>query len=152
MNFIPKSYWNLNYKLFSTEVWIVRTCPYLFFIAVILLCYGDISALDYYSFPLSDLCPLTDDYMSRVALRLFDAAAARQAEVKYHSLDCYDWTDVCRKIGVSSFPTVRVYHEGDYSEYAGPTSVEGFTRLGFLWVLTSNDSYSLWFVCGSQWD
>ncbi|KAF6025532.1 TXNDC16 [Bugula neritina] len=77
------------------------------------------------------------DYMSRVALRLFDAAAARQAEVKYHSLDCYDWTDVCRKIGVSRFPTVRVYHEGDYSEYAGPTSVEGFTRLGFLSQFTA---------------
>ena len=38
----------------------------------------------------------------------------------YARVDCFDWTDVCKKYNISSYPTLRVYRKGKQPvEYKG---------------------------------
>ena len=36
------------------------------------------------------------------------------------AVDCYDWTDVCGKQNITSYPTIRIYKKGQgYTTYRG---------------------------------
>ena len=48
-------------------------------------------------------------------LRAYGEAANTLHEEGIHPLtrvDCFDWTDVCAKYDVKSYPTIRVYRKG----------------------------------------
>jgi hypothetical protein len=40
-------------------------------------------------------------------------------------MDCYDWTDTCRKVNISTYPTVHIYRKGhERVEYHGMLSAK----------------------------
>ena len=75
---------------------------------------------------------IADDHRNRFILRLFNEAAGQLKDQKLEMLDCYDWTDVCKKINVNSFPTIRSYKKGKHLDYKGPQSINSFKRLAAL--------------------
>lgn len=63
---------------------------------------------------------------------MYSKAAEQLPDHKLSILDCYDWTDVCKKINVTQFPTIKMYKSGQSYTYNGPLSVGGLTRLAKL--------------------
>jgi hypothetical protein len=54
-----------------------------------------------------------DDPVSMAFLRSYSEAAMSEAETtSLTRVNCFDWTDVCAKQKVYSFPTLRVYQFG----------------------------------------
>lgn len=70
---------------------------------------------------------LSFDARNQIVLRIFAKAAELLAEENLFPLaavECYDWTDVCAKVGISVYPTVRVYRaDMEPVSYDGPLSV-----------------------------
>ena len=75
---------------------------------------------------------ITDDHRNRLVLRLYNDAAAHLPDHRLHVLDCYDWTDVCKKINVTQFPTIRIYKKGSFLPYKGPLSKDSFIKMAHL--------------------
>ncbi|XP_067938657.1 thioredoxin domain-containing protein 16-like isoform X2 [Watersipora subatra] len=69
------------------------------------------------------------DYRNRMVLRLYNEAAANLTKGTLSILDCYDWTDVCKKMNIAEFPTIRMYKRGKHVTYSGPLSVPGFIKM-----------------------
>ena len=51
----------------------------------------------------------------------------------FAAVDCFDWTDVCGKVGVNSYPTVRVYRKGrETVTYRGMLSQQAMVDTALL--------------------
>jgi hypothetical protein len=53
------------------------------------------------------------DARCQVFLPVFDDAAselAHNGHISMAAIDCFDWTDVCQKANISSYPTILIYH------------------------------------------
>lgn len=58
-------------------------------------------------------------------------------------VNCYDWTDVCQKENITTYPTLRVYRNGQRQDYNDVLDKDVVIRMIRLWVLhaLSNHSY-----------
>lgn len=72
---------------------------------------------------------VSDDARSRYITRLYDSVAADISNKQLAALDCYDWTDVCQRLKVYQYPSIRVFHGGKSYNYTGPYSKESLMRL-----------------------
>ncbi|TFY68678.1 hypothetical protein EVJ58_g843 [Rhodofomes roseus] len=54
-----------------------------------------------------------------------EAAGALKEIVKLAKVDCVDQADLCSANGIQGYPTLRVYRQGDYSDYTGPRKADG---------------------------
>lgn len=67
----------------------------------------------------------TVDARSRLFLHYYEEAAKMlekfQKDVEENHplvrLNCYDWTDICLKENITTYPTVRIYRSGQSQEY-----------------------------------
>lgn len=67
------------------------------------------------------------DARNHIVLRIFAKAAellAKENLFPLAAVECYDWTDVCAKVKISAYPTIRVYRASmEPVSYDGPLSV-----------------------------
>ena len=57
----------------------------------------------------------TVDVRSMAFLRLYVDASkelAEQSSFPFARVECFDWTDVCAKENITSYPTIRVFRKG----------------------------------------
>ncbi|KAI0660987.1 protein disulfide isomerase [Cubamyces menziesii] len=53
------------------------------------------------------------------------ATALKEKGIKLAKVNCVDEADFCQSNGVQGYPTLRVYRNGDYSDYSGPRKADG---------------------------
>lgn len=53
-----------------------------------------------------------------------EASAAAHSSVFLADVNCSDEEDLCKEIGVSGYPTIKVYKDGEVTDYNGGRSVE----------------------------
>jgi hypothetical protein len=86
--------------------------------------------------PLMVLFYVIFDGRSEVTLSLFSEAAIDLEPGNMAAINCYDWTDVCQRANISSYPTIRIYHSSDQppAEYSGFLSKSAFVSTIKLWM------------------
>ncbi|KAI0921126.1 hypothetical protein AcW1_004792 [Taiwanofungus camphoratus] len=53
------------------------------------------------------------------------ATALKDKKIKLSKVDCVDQADLCQANGIQGYPTLRVYRNGDYTDYTGPRKADG---------------------------
>ncbi|TCD69677.1 protein disulfide-isomerase precursor [Steccherinum ochraceum] len=53
------------------------------------------------------------------------ATALKEKNIKLAKVNCVDEADFCQANGIQGYPTLRVYRNGEYSEYTGPRKADG---------------------------
>ncbi|KAI0677617.1 protein disulfide isomerase [Trametes maxima] len=53
------------------------------------------------------------------------ATALKEKNIKLAKVNCVDEADFCQSNGIQGYPTLRVYRNGEYSEYSGPRKADG---------------------------
>ncbi|KAF8914643.1 protein disulfide isomerase [Mucidula mucida] len=53
------------------------------------------------------------------------ATALKEKNIKIAKVDCVDQADLCQANGISGYPTLRVYKNGEPSDYQGPRKADG---------------------------
>ncbi|KAF9057611.1 disulfide isomerase [Panaeolus papilionaceus] len=53
------------------------------------------------------------------------ATALKDKGIKIAKVDCVDEADLCQSKGVQGYPTLKVYRNGEATEYAGPRKADG---------------------------
>ncbi|KIP03072.1 hypothetical protein PHLGIDRAFT_95218 [Phlebiopsis gigantea 11061_1 CR5-6] len=53
------------------------------------------------------------------------ATVLKEKDIKLAKVNCVDEADMCQKNGVQGYPTLRVYRNGEHTQYSGPRSAEG---------------------------
>ncbi|KAI0335464.1 protein disulfide isomerase [Cubamyces sp. BRFM 1775] len=53
------------------------------------------------------------------------ATALKEKGIKLAKVNCVDEADFCQSNGIQGYPTLRVYRNGDYSDYSGPRKADG---------------------------
>ncbi|TFK89825.1 protein disulfide isomerase [Polyporus arcularius HHB13444] len=53
------------------------------------------------------------------------ATALKEKNIKLAKVNCVDEADLCQSNGIQGYPTLRVYRNGEYSEYTGPRKADG---------------------------
>lgn len=53
------------------------------------------------------------------------ATALKEKKVKLAKVDCVDQADLCQANGIQGYPTLRVYRNGDHTDYTGPRKADG---------------------------
>ncbi|KZT74384.1 protein disulfide isomerase [Daedalea quercina L-15889] len=59
-----------------------------------------------------------------------EAATALKDITKLAKVDCVDQADLCNANGIQGYPTLRVYRNGDYTDYTGPRKADGI--IGYM--------------------
>jgi len=72
---------------------------------------------------------LAVDAYSRVIARLFDEAAGQDNSLNMAVMSCYDWTDVCKRLGITTYPTVISFKDGSMRAFSGVMNVTSFVKL-----------------------
>jgi hypothetical protein len=91
--------------------------------------------------PLMVLFYITFDAKSEVLRHIYYKAATELSSDKLRPLaaiNCYDWTDVCGAVNVSTYPTLRIYHrDGEPMLYTGFLSQSAIITAMKLWLFGS---------------
>ncbi|GBE79475.1 Protein disulfide-isomerase [Sparassis crispa] len=53
------------------------------------------------------------------------ATALKSKGIKLAKVNCVDEADLCQANGIQGYPTLRVYRNGEYSDYPGPRKADG---------------------------
>ncbi|TBU32775.1 disulfide isomerase [Dichomitus squalens] len=53
------------------------------------------------------------------------ATALKEKGIKLAKVNCVDEADFCQSNGIQGYPTLRVYRNGEYTDYAGPRKADG---------------------------
>lgn len=53
------------------------------------------------------------------------ATVLKEKGIKLAKVNCVDEADLCQKNGIQGYPTLRVYRNGEFTQYTGPRSSEG---------------------------
>ncbi|KAI0832416.1 protein disulfide isomerase [Trametes gibbosa] len=53
------------------------------------------------------------------------ATALKEKNIKIAKVNCVDEAEFCQTNGVQGYPTLRVYRNGEYSDYTGPRKADG---------------------------
>ncbi|KAI0352963.1 protein disulfide isomerase [Trametes cingulata] len=53
------------------------------------------------------------------------ATALKEKNIKLAKVNCVDEADFCQSNGVQGYPTLRVYRNGEYTDYTGPRKADG---------------------------
>ncbi|KJA30230.1 hypothetical protein HYPSUDRAFT_126028 [Hypholoma sublateritium FD-334 SS-4] len=53
------------------------------------------------------------------------ATALKEKNIKIAKVDCVDEADLCQSKGIQGYPTLKVYRNGEASEYSGPRKADG---------------------------
>ncbi|KAI0796674.1 protein disulfide isomerase [Abortiporus biennis] len=53
------------------------------------------------------------------------ATALKEHGIKLAKVNCVDEADLCQKEEIRGYPTLRVYRDGEFSEYSGPRKADG---------------------------
>ncbi|CDO75582.1 hypothetical protein BN946_scf184858.g22 [Trametes cinnabarina] len=53
------------------------------------------------------------------------ATALKEKGIKIAKVNCVDEADFCQSNGIQGYPTLRVYRNGDFSDYTGPRKADG---------------------------
>ncbi|KAI0081769.1 protein disulfide isomerase [Panus rudis PR-1116 ss-1] len=53
------------------------------------------------------------------------ATALKEKGIKVAKVNCVDEADLCQSNGIQGYPTLRVYRNGEYSDYQGPRKADG---------------------------
>ncbi|RPD67169.1 disulfide isomerase [Lentinus tigrinus ALCF2SS1-7] len=58
------------------------------------------------------------------------ATALKEKNIKLAKVNCVDEADLCQSNGIQGYPTLRVYRNGEYTEYTGPRKADGI--IGYM--------------------
>ncbi|OJA18975.1 hypothetical protein AZE42_00355 [Rhizopogon vesiculosus] len=53
------------------------------------------------------------------------ATALKDKEIKLAKVDCVDQADLCQSHGVQGYPTLKVFRNGEHTDYTGPRKADG---------------------------
>ncbi|EMD40736.1 hypothetical protein CERSUDRAFT_111314 [Gelatoporia subvermispora B] len=53
------------------------------------------------------------------------ATALKEKNIKLAKVNCVDEADFCQANGIQGYPTLRVYRNGEYTDYTGPRKTDG---------------------------
>jgi len=53
------------------------------------------------------------------------ATALKEKEIKLAKVDCVDQADLCQSFGVQGYPTLKVFRNGQPTDYTGPRQADG---------------------------
>ncbi|KAI0750800.1 protein disulfide isomerase [Daedaleopsis nitida] len=53
------------------------------------------------------------------------ATALKEKNIKLAKVNCVDEADLCQSNGIQGYPTLRVYRNGEHTEYTGPRKADG---------------------------
>lgn len=77
------------------------------------------------------MCCLVDSKSMAFMHSYVEAAEemAKQDVKSFAEVNCFDWTDVCGKVNITSYPTIRFYRKGkEPIEYKGFLGKEPIVR------------------------
>ncbi|OBZ70429.1 Protein disulfide-isomerase [Grifola frondosa] len=53
------------------------------------------------------------------------ATALKEKNIKLAKVNCVDEADLCQSNGIQGYPTLRIYRDGEHTDYSGPRKADG---------------------------
>jgi protein disulfide-isomerase-like protein len=79
-----------------------------------------------------------------------EASAAAHSSVFLADVNCSDQEELCKEVGVSGYPTIKVYKDGEVSDYNGGRTLEDLTKYVETELATPCDITKLAETCSEK--